>query len=522
MESLFALLADTASQRAEQPLFIRGQQTSSYGEIARDADVLAGALAEMGVRKGDRVVLLAENVPEYVTAYYGCLRAGAVVVPLCTDTRPAALQRCIDHCEAKVAITGPRPTAMLGEVAANTPSLRAVISIGKSATQWPAQISGHAMDDVLAHGKPSDSRGSDAQGDDLAAIMYTSGTTAEPKGVMLTHKNLLSNTRSIVEYLRLCDDERIGLVLPLYYSYGNSIMHTHVCVGGALVALGSIAFPAVVLNGISQHRCTGFSGVPSTFARLVRSSLIETTDLSSLRYLTQAGGPMSPQLTLEVRRAIPTAKLFVMYGQTEAAPRLSYLPPEDLDRKLGSAGIAIPGVSLDVMDDAGTSVAPDTVGELVARGDNIMIGYWRDEATTAQVLRSEGLRTGDLARRDGDGYIFIVGRKGELIKTGAHRVSPSEIEQAIEQLEGVADCAVVGRPDEMLGEAIVAFVVARPDSPLDDVRVGRWCFEQLPRFKQPAEIRLVPSLPRTPAGKLQRGELRREAARGPQPAPHAK
>ena len=279
-------------------------------------------------------------------------------------------------------------------------------------------------------------------------------------------------------------------------------------IGATVVVLGSLAFPASVLQGIQNHKVTGFSGVPSTFARLIHFKSFNKYDTSSLRYVTQAGGPMTPALTEKLKRAMPQVKVFVMYGQTEAAPRLSYLPPEDLDRKMGSVGIALTGVELNVLDEDGAPVAPGEVGELVAKGDNIMCGYWKAPEETARVLRPEGLRTGDLARVDDDGFFYIVGRNSDMNKAGAHRISPKEIEAVVEMLPEVAQCAAVGVPHPMLGEAIAAFIVLGHDKSLDNKAVLRACLDKLPRFKIPTHVLFVESLPRTKTGKLRRKELK--------------
>jgi acyl-CoA synthetase (AMP-forming)/AMP-acid ligase II len=349
---------------------------------------------------------------------------------------------------------------------------------------------------------------------ELGSIIYTSGTTAHPKGVMLSHRNLVANTRSIVEYLALTASDVVAMVLPFFYSYGNSVLHTHIAVGGTIAAVGTMAFPAAVLAGIKEHRCTGMPGVPSTFARLLQSSLLAKHDLSSLRYLTQAGGPMTPALTEKLRQALPHVRMFVMYGQTEATARLSYLPPDQLERKLGSVGIGIPGVTLRIMDKEGHEVPRGTVGEIVATGDNVMLGYWKNPEETARVLRPEGLRTGDLGHMDDDGYVFIVGRESDMIKSGAHRIGPKEIEDVVEKLPEVAQCAVVGVPDELLGEAIVAFCVPVEGATITPMAVLRICHEHLPRFKMPGQVRVVDVLPKTDTGKLRRNELKEWYAAG--------
>lgn len=506
-QGLHHLLRDAAQHHPEHVLFERRGVATTYGAADKAANAFAATLQAQGLAAGDRVALVLDNLAAYPICYYGTLKAGGAVVPLCPDTRQGSLIRALRHCQASAVVLEGKNGKLLAGCAEQLPELRTVFCLGPARGTDETGFELVDLDTAMTGDEsPRDAGRGD---DDLAAIMYTSGTTAEPKGVMLAHRNLLANTRSTVEYLELQPDERLGLVLPFFYSYGNSLLHTHVCVGGTLVELGTVAFPAAVLKGLAEQNCTGLSGVPSTFARLLHNpALVQKYDLSSLRYLTQAGGPMTPALTEKVHAAMPGARIFVMYGQTEAAPRLSYLPPEKLDAKLGSVGIAIPGVTLRVLDAAGQPVAPGIEGELVAQGDNVMLGYWNDPEATAKALRPEGLRTGDLARVDDDGFFFIIGRNTDMIKSGAHRIGPKEIEAVIEKLPEVSQCAVAGIPDELLGEAIVAFVVRQANAELDEKQVLRTALEHLPRFKTPAHVVFVDSLPRTDTGKLRRSELK--------------
>jgi long-chain acyl-CoA synthetase len=506
MSGLHDLLARATEQNPDQALIIYRDEASSYGEVNRDAGRLASYLRESGVKVGDRVALVLDNLPQYPVAYYGILKAGAAVVPLCADTRVDTLTHALAHSEAAAVIIGGKNSKLLDESEETLPHLRCIVSVGAPKIDGRKGLSIVELDDAL-EAAPNEIHHHSSE-NDLASLMYTSGTTAQPKGVMLSHLNLMANTESIVDYLKLDASERIGLVLPFFYSYGNSILHTHISAGATVVVLGSLAFPASVLQGIQNHKVTGFSGVPSTFARLIHFKSFNKYDTSSLRYVTQAGGPMTPALTEKLKRAMPQVKVFVMYGQTEAAPRLSYLPPEDLDRKMGSVGIALTGVELNVLDEDGAPVAPGEVGELVAKGDNIMCGYWKAPEETARVLRPEGLRTGDLARVDDDGFFYIVGRNSDMIKAGAHRISPKEIEAVVEMLPEVAQCAAVGVPHPMLGEAIAAFIVLGHDKSLDNKAVLRACLDKLPRFKIPTHVLFVESLPRTKTGKLRRKELK--------------
>jgi long-chain acyl-CoA synthetase len=298
------------------------------------------------------------------------------------------------------------------------------------------------------------------------------------------------------------------MVLPYHYVYGNSVLHTHLAAGGSIVDAGSSVFPVRVLETIRDERCTGLSGVPSTFASLVKVRDPGRFDSSSLRYLTQAGGAMTPALTRRVRSAFPGARLHVMYGQTEAGARLSYLPPQDLERKMGSVGIAIPGVSLSVVDESGRPVPAGTIGEIVASGPNIMVGYLGEPAATEHALRGGVLHTGDMGYVDPDGYLYISGRNNDMISSGAHRVGPQEIENVISSVPGVAECAVVGVQDEMLGERIVAVLVLHEGEQVDGRSVQRACLTALPRYKVPTEVLFAAELPHSERGKLLRSVVR--------------
>jgi len=351
-----------------------------------------------------------------------------------------------------------------------------------------------------------------AQEQDLAMICYTSGTTGSPKGVMLTHRNLVANAESIVKYLRLTSDDKMMVVLPFYYSYGNSLLTTHAKVGGTLDIGRNFIYPNMVLDLMLREGVTGFAGVPSTFAILLNRSAIRKYAFPMLRYLTQAGGAMSPRSAEELHRILPGTDIFIMYGQTEASARLTYLAPADFRRKAGSIGKPIPGVRITIRGEDSTPCAPREVGEIVAEGDNVMKGYWGDVEGTSRVLRSDGLHTGDMAWMDEEGYIYIVGRQSEFIKSGGHRIGAKEIEEAILELPTVHEVAVVGEEDEILGESITAYVVAKERSGIDPHAIQRCCRDRLPVYMVPRKVVFMDELPKTISGKIRKNELRpREA-----------
>jgi acyl-coenzyme A synthetase/AMP-(fatty) acid ligase len=311
-------------------------------------------------------------------------------------------------------------------------------------------------------------------------------------------------------------------VLPLYYCYGRSVLQTHLLAGGSVVLDNRFAFPRLVLEALGQEGCTGFAGVPLTYEIIRRQVEVATLALPRLRYLTQAGGAMAPETIDWVRRAFRPAQLFVMYGQTEATARLSYLPPERADDKRGSIGVPIPGVTLAVVDEQGREVPPGQTGQLVARGPNVTLGYLDEAEATAAILHDGWLWTGDLARRDEDGFFFHEGRSKEILKIGGHRVSPVEIEQVIQRAPAVAEAAVVGQPDALHGEVPVAFVVGADGRTPDEAELRRFCRERLPAWQVPVRFTAVEALPRNEAGKLLRAELAgRAAPPPPQAAPGA-
>jgi acyl-CoA synthetase (AMP-forming)/AMP-acid ligase II len=340
-----------------------------------------------------------------------------------------------------------------------------------------------------------------------ALILYTSGSTGKPHGVVQTFGNIDANTRSIVEYLGLTGEDRALLTLPLYYCYGRSVLQTHLFVGGSVFLDDRMAFPRVVLETLASEGCTGFAGVPLTFEIIRRQVDVKAFGFPRLRYVTQAGGAMAPDTIAWARTAFRPAKLFVMYGQTEATARLSYLPPGSSAEKAGSIGIAIPGVELRVVDEHGRELPAGKVGEIVARGQNVTPGYLDEPSETAAILHDGWLWTGDLAYRDADGFFFCRGRVKEILKIGGHRVSPAEIERVIERHPGVAEAAVVGVKNALLGEVPKAVVVPRPGAPLSAEELAQYCRERLPAYQIPVSFVLVETLPRNESGKLLRAEL---------------
>jgi len=503
-----AILEQSAQAHPDKPAVWFNNVWKTYGEINREADLVAGFLSALGVGKGDRVAILLENSFDFISAHFGALKAGAVEVSLNTELTAEALKQLLFDCEAKVLIAGAKFVSQWSGIINDLPELRHVLVDRAPRKPLPAmpQMQLHCLSEVF-QASPRSVNGSARIDIDLASIIYTSGSTGEPKGVMLSHLNLASNTQSIVKYLELLDSDRMMVVLPFYYVYGRSLLYSHFLSGGSLVIENRFAFPVTVLNTMRDLEVTGFAGVPSTFSILLNKSDLKSRKFPKLRFVTQAGGGMAPALQKEVVEAFRPARLFVMYGSTEAAPRLTYVEPEVLPRKWGSIGRAIPNVEVIVSDERGSRLPPGVPGEIAARGSNIMMGYWKSPAATAEVLRNGYYYTGDLGYEDEEGYIFLTGRSRDIIKAGGNRVSSKEIEDAVLEISGILEAAVIGVPDEILGEAIKVFVV-RCNSTLTEEEIRGHLQRSLPPFKHPKWVQFCDSLPKNQSGKILKAALR--------------
>jgi acyl-CoA synthetase (AMP-forming)/AMP-acid ligase II len=504
--SLVHHLLERSALRDANAICLIDEGTTTYGEIDAAADKLAVLLHGEGLRRGDRVALLAINSCFHVECTFGILKAGGVSVPLNNAATPDDLAYYVADCGARILVVGRGMERVVRAAMPRLSGIQLLLSEGGLDIGACSQTRVIAIERGTGEARKLRA---DLDGDDLAYIVYTSGSTGRPRGVMLTHTNCLTNALSVVRYLQLSAQDRVMAVLPFYYIYGQSVLNTHIAVGGSLVIENGFLYPQRVLDRMERERCTGFSGVPSSFAILLNRSNLAERSWEHLRYVTQAGGAMSPALIRRLIDALGSTDIFIMYGATEAAGRLSYLPAQDLQDNIGSIGKAIDGVELRVLRPDGTQADIGETGEIVASGACIMKGYWGAPDATAQVLDGSGYHTGDLARREANGYLTIVGRKGEMIKAGAHRISAREIENAIAEHPKVHEVAVVGVPDEQLGEAILAHVVpSSRDDPPDDLPA--FLRARLPRYKLPARIVLQEALPKNESGKIMKTALRGE------------
>jgi long-chain acyl-CoA synthetase len=470
-----------------------GDRVFTYRQLHDGVSALAGELVGAGLPPGSRVGLLGANSFFWVAAYLAVLKVGHVAVPLSDRSGPEELRSNVDQVGCRAVLVDrrtPAPvlTALAGQVTITDEAL---------AAPPPVRFPSVPVDP-----------GSDA------VLMFTSGTTARPRVVRVTHANIQANTESILAYLGLRSDDRILVVLPFYYCFGASLLHTHLRTGARLVLCNSMAFPGKVVDLLADQECTGFAGVPSSYQLLLRASSFRSRTLPALRYLQQAGGKLSTVLVEEVLDAQPDAQLFVMYGQTEATARLSYLPPERLSDKLGSIGRGIPGVELSVLDEEGRSVRAGERGEIYARGANVCAGYLDDPAGTAAKFTPHGLRTGDVAVVDEEGFIYVVDRVADFIKSWGHRISSQELEECALRMPELVSAAAVGVPDPEAGEAITLFVVPAPAAQVQPGDVIAFCRSRLARHKVPSSVVLVEAMPLNANGKIVKARLRELAEGG--------
>ncbi|ARP68608.1 long-chain-fatty-acid--CoA ligase [Streptomyces pluripotens] len=492
MANLAEFLADTARTLPGQPALRLGTAVTSYAELDRLSAQAATLLRTEGIRAGDRVALMLPNVPEFVVLYYGVLRAGGVVVPM----NPLLKERETEfHLRDSGAAVLFEWHAAPGEGAAGA----AAAGVRRLAVEPAAFAAGLACVEPLPEVVAT-------AGDDIAVLLYTSGTTGRPKGAALTHAGLRHNTEvNVAEVQRMTSQDVIVGCLPLFHIFGQTCTMNVAVRSGASLTLVPRFEPRTVLDAIARDRATVFEGVPTMYAALLQQPDAAAADLSSLRMCISGGASLPVEVLHGFERRFGCMVL-EGFGMSETSPVVSFNHP-DRPRKPGSIGTPIRDVEVRLLDDDGRDVVPGDVGELVVRGPNLMKGYWNRPEETAAVIPDGWLRTGDLARRDEDGYLYIVDRKKDLIIRGGYNVYPREIEEVLHEHPAVALAAVLGVPDERLGEEVAAAVVLRPGARADIGELQQFVRERVAAYKYPRCIWLTDALPTGPSGKILKREI---------------
>lgn len=517
---LESFLERSASAFPDKTALIVGSERLTYVDLDLRANRLAHALLRSGVTRGDRVAVFLPSSSLAVVAIFAALKAGAVFLPVNPTTKKKKLRYILADCNAKALVTTEQLLRSLeggGITAAEAPSLKCTVverrmdqesNAGSGDTRVLIDYGSVIQDD----GCPGEPPPGGASEQDLASLIYTSGSTGAPKGVMLTHRNMVSATDSINAYIKNVYDDVIGGVLPLSFDYGLYQCFLAFQVGATLLLEKSFAYPVRTLETFSREGVTGFPIVPTIAALLLQLDL-QQHDLGALRYITNTGAALPTSAIERIRKVLPRVEIISMYGLTECK-RVSYLPPSEIDRRPDSVGKAMPNVDVWIEDKSGDRVATGEIGQLVVRGPNVMKGYWGLAEETDKCLGVDPatgyrvLYTGDLFRQDDDGYLYFVARQDEVIKTKGQKVSPREVEEVVLTLDGVVEAAVCGVEDDVLGQRVTAFVVLGKDVMLEASDVIAHCRRNLEDFMVPGRVEIRDALPKTDSGKVSKAQLK--------------
>ncbi|GAA0857970.1 acyl-CoA ligase (AMP-forming), exosortase A system-associated [Aliiglaciecola litoralis] len=510
------LVSQTAKTHSDKCALIYKNDELSYSRLDEKVSRLAAGLCSLGLQRHDRVAVFLPKLPQTIVSLFATSRAQGVFVPVNSVLKAPQVQHILNDCDVRVLITSSDRLKVLQPILAQCPSVQHIVLIDKLPEIEPIEVALHSYQDLPSGNLPSAHRADN----DMAAILYTSGSTGKPKGVVLSHRNLVAGALSVSQYLENTEDDVILALLPLSFDYGLSQITTAFLCGASVVLLDYFLAGDVVKT-IERHQVTGLAAVPPLWQQLMKAKWPESAT-QQLRYFTNSGGAM-PQVTLtQIRAVFNQAKPYLMYGLTEAF-RSTYLPPHLVDERIGSMGKAIPNAEVMVVREDGSECDPDEPGELVHRGPHVSLGYWNDEAKTAErfkpvpaklaglVLPEMAVWSGDTVKRDKDGFLYFVGRKDEMIKTSGYRVSPMEVEEACYQgSNDIAEAIACGINDAELGQAIVLLLVKKDNVATSEKDILNQCKKALPNFMHPKHVEFRDALPRNPNGKVDRSALSKE------------
>lgn len=512
------MLQTSALRSPDKEALVHGQQRLTYREVVREASGLATGLHQAGLRRGERLGIYLEPSAQQVLSIFAASEASAVFVPINASLYPEQVAHIAKDCGMAALITTAAKLSSLAEVLPQIPSLRFIVLTSENGAP-SVSLPIHLFNALCATEPALDRSGSSIE-KDLAAILYTSGSTGKPKGVMLSHANVMAGSTIVSTYLGIGPCERILAVLPFSFDAGLNQLMTAFQQGGTIVLI-QFVFAREIVQTLLKERITGLAGVPTVWSLLTQpNSTLQKQPLPDLRYITNTGGAMPQTILAILRKTLTNTKIFLMYGLTEAF-RSTYLPPEQLDRRPTSMGKAIPDTEIFLINAEGKLCGPGEVGELVHRGPTVSMGYWGRPEDTNRVLRPNPLLppelgdcervcySGDLVKMDEEGFLFYVGRRDAMIKSSGFRISPTEVEEALFSSGKLRGAAVIGIPDEELGQTIKAFVVPKDGDPVDAEQLLSHCGERLPRYMVPRAVEVLDELPKTSSGKVDYPALRR-------------
>ncbi len=500
-----ARLRDSARRFGDKCALIAGDTRLTYAELDASSNRLAASLARRGVKPGDRVLMVLDNGHEAAVSFFGLWKVGAVPCPLYSSIKAEKLSFILNRTEASAIITQARQRATVDMAIATTKMQPLTIVAQADAGDdlgYGLRFEDLVRSEVLIPLRELEDT------EALALLLHTSGSTGQPKGVMLTHVNVGAACEAIVAYLGNIAEDVVLSVLPLSFGYGITQVVTMVMAGGTLVLEKSFAFPRKILERLAEVKATGFPLVPPMAALITGMKDLEPGFLPHLRTITSAAAAMPPALAERLQQLFPDIRLFLMYGQTECL-RATYLPPEEVSRRPLSVGRAIPGTSAFVIDEDGRPAPPGTIGELVVEGPHVMSGYWGNDLTSVRALSpvagGRRLHTGDLFRADADGFLYFISRRDDIIKTRGEKVSPQEVERALYALPGIKEAAVGGIDDPIFGQVVRAYVVVEDGVTLTEREIIRHCAQLLEDYMVPKSVEFRDALPRTTTGKIRLG-----------------
>lgn len=493
VENLGGRLAGHVAVRPDAAAITTAAQSWTYSQLVNSACQIAKSLkAQSSFEPGSRVVLLLGNSFDYIAAFFGTLLADGVVVPLPPNVEDQMLKRVLSSTDATTIVVPAEGKQRHAAILNNLPSERLLLG-SESVSEFVGPRRG---------------------GNDLAGIFFTAGSTGNPKGVMLSHRNFLENANSIQQYLSITERDRPLCVLPFYHAFGNSVLQSHLMAGANLILDGKTLFPETLITAIAKHQATSLSAVPDLIRLLLERTSLGKTALPSLKYMTVAGGALQRDFALMMAERIAPASFFTMYGQTEATARLAYLPPEKLPLlPAGCIGRAVPGVELEVVDDNGVLLPAGEVGELRARGANLMLGYWNDPEGTAERMKDGWLMTGDFAARDAEGWIFHRGRKNAIVKIAGYRVHPGDLEEFALRRLSAQQAVVVPFEAPQVGTRLALYICKPSLKDLTLADMLAVCRAELPRHLVPNYIQCLEDYPLNAAMKVDRMLLSKIAER---------
>lgn len=497
---IYDMLQASADRLPNKPALICDDETLTYGELRQQVLSLAFNLQKMGVLKGDRVALLFPNCNEMAIAYFACAAIGAIAVPLNNRLTGKDLTYLLNDCGARLAVVGYQFFEIFQTIREALRSIKDVIYAGPE--RKPGAI--YFADLLGSHDPP---REPGLSPDDVALIMYTSGTTGLPKGAMMTHRNVFTNARNCGAALTYKESDVTLIVVPLFHVTGlNSQLVAFIYVGGACVILKAYK-TAEMIQAIERHRITVLFNVPTMYVLMLINETLPGTDVSSVRMAAYGGAPMDRETIVALKERLGL-DLFNAYGLTESSSLTTVLPACDAVRMAPSVGLPVPGVQVKTIDAAGLERPPGAAGELLIKGPHIVAGYFNQPEATRQAIVDGWLHTGDVARIDDEGYVFIVDRMKDMIVRGGENIYSIEVESVLNSHPKVLESAVVPEPHHIFGEVVKAFVVLRPETQTSPEEIIEFCKRNIADYKVPAQVVFLNELPRNPGGKVVKNKLR--------------